>query len=112
MVAALTATSSGKKVSIPVPECAFEIGHYASIYKSNFRMPKYLIKCISKVEERISVPYNMDAADEKWLSALNSNVEREEQRLQDIHFEVLFNYFDTNYKVNVNFSYERCFYGA
>ena len=96
LIEALTAHSHGKKVTIPVPEASTEIPDYSSLYKENFKLPKYYIKCISKVEERISVPYNLDDADLEWLNQLSSGSnEPETLPLSEVHFEVMIHYLET-----------------
>lgn len=93
LIVALNASSSGKKVSIPVPTSAFEIDDYASVYKANFKPSKHLIKCINKIEDHISVPLNLDSTDIAWLESLNEPLPLE-NRLSEVHLEVFLFFFE------------------
>ena len=93
LVEALAAHSHGKRVTIPIPEASVEIEDYASLYRANFRQAKYYIKCISKIEERISVPFNMSESDKEWLDSLNSS--RGDLKLSDLQFECMIYYLES-----------------
>lgn len=95
LVEALAAHSHGKRVTIPIPEASTEIDDYPSLYRANFRQAKYYIKCISKLDERISVPFNMSESDKEWLDSINGS--RNDVKLSDLQFECMIYYLESTF---------------